>query len=184
MEATEMLMEEHKIIERVLASLELGARRLDEGKTMRAGFFIEAADFVRDFADGCHHKKEEGALFPAMELAGIPKQGGPISVMLEDHEEGRRLIRAMRAAAEKMDAGDASTKSEIAQNAQDYAALMRNHITMENNILFPMADNAMPTGNQVKVAEAFKRINQAATAEGVYQKYLDLAEALERESKA
>lgn len=184
MEATKTLMEEHRVIERVLASLEAGARRLDAGEPMRAGFFLEAADFIKGFADGCHHRKEEGVLFPAMEAAGVPREGGPIGVMLAEHEEGRRLTRAMRTAAEKVEAGDTSAKADIVQNAQGYVALLRQHIMKEDNVLFPMADRVIQGKKQGEVAEEFERVEREEIGEGVHEKYIGMAEALERETKA
>ncbi len=89
MEATEILMAEHRVIERMIASLEAGAARIDAGQSMRPGFFIEATDFIKGFADGCHHRKEEGVLFTAMVDNGLPLESGPIAVMLAEHEQGR-----------------------------------------------------------------------------------------------
>jgi len=66
-----VLEDEHKVIERVLTALEEAAGKVERGQAVRAGFFLEAADFVRGFADGCHHKKEEGILFPAMMAHGF-----------------------------------------------------------------------------------------------------------------
>ena len=88
MQATSVLMDEHRIIERMLGDLELASERLASGAPIRPGFFLDAAEFVKGFADGCHHRKEEGVLFPAMELAGVAREGGPIGVMLAEHEEG------------------------------------------------------------------------------------------------
>jgi hemerythrin-like domain-containing protein len=47
MEATRILMEEHRVIERVIASLEMGAKRLEAGQPIRVEFFILAADFIK-----------------------------------------------------------------------------------------------------------------------------------------
>src|SRR5512135_730494 len=99
MQATDILSEEHKVIIRVLTALEKAASRLEAGEAVEPGFFIESADFIKGFADGCHHKKEEGVLFPAMIEAGLPREAGPVAVMLAEHEEGRRLTRGMRQAA-------------------------------------------------------------------------------------
>ena len=184
MEATRILMEEHRVIERVIASLEAGAKQLESGKPMRIGFFIQAAEFIKGFADGCHHRKEEGVLFPAMEAAGVARQGGPIGVMLAEHEQGRQLTSGMRQAAEKVQAGEASAKAEICQNALGYAALLRQHIMKEDNVLFPMAERVIPLAKQAEVAEAFERVEHEETGEGVHEKYLGLAEALEQEVKA
>jgi hemerythrin-like domain-containing protein len=72
MKATEILMEEHRVIEGVLKTLETAAQYLEMGLPVRPGLFLEAADFVRGFADGCHHKKEEQVLFKSMALYGVP----------------------------------------------------------------------------------------------------------------
>ena len=77
MQATAVLKEEHRVIERVLDALETAANRLTTGSPVRPGVFLQAADFIKGFVDGCHHKKEEGVLFPALEAAGIPAEGGP-----------------------------------------------------------------------------------------------------------
>jgi hemerythrin-like domain-containing protein len=181
MEATNILMDEHKVIERVIAALETAASRLESDQTIRPGFFIDASDFIKGFADGCHHKKEEGVLFPAMEAAGVPRDGGPIGAMLSDHEAGRLFNRNMRAAAERLAAGDKSAGAEIESNALGYARLLRQHIMKENMVLFPMADRVIPAGKQSEVAEAFEHIEHEETGAGVHEKYLALAEALERE---
>jgi hemerythrin-like domain-containing protein len=184
MEATKILMEEHRVIERVLLSLEVGGRRLGAGEPMPPAFFVQAADFIKGFADGCHHRKEEGVLFPAMEAAGVARQGGPIGAMLAEHEEGRRLTRAMRAAPERLEAGDASSRDEVVQNALGYVALLRQHITKENSVLFPIAVRVIRGETQAEVAEAFERGEHEETGEGVHEKYLGMAEELERESRA
>ncbi len=181
MEATNILMDEHKVIERVIAVLEAAASQLSAGQTIRPGFFIDASDFIKGFADGCHHKKEEGVLFPAMESAGVPKDGGPIGAMLSDHEAGRRFNRNMRAAAERLAAGDKSAGAEIESNALGYVRLLRQHIMKENMVLFPMADQVIPTDKQRELTEAFDHIEHEETGAGVHEKYLALAEALERE---
>lgn len=184
MEATEVLMEEHRVIERLLASLDLAVRRLEAGEPVRPGFFLDAAEFIKGFADGCHHRKEEGVLFPAMEAAGVPKEGGPIGVMLAEHEEGRRLVRAMRAAAEKLETGDASAKATVVQNAKGYTSLLKQHIQKEDGVLFPLADRVVTGGKRDELREAFERVEHEETGEGVHEKYLEMVEALEREGGA
>ena len=181
MEATNILKGEHRVIERVLASLEAAANRLKASEPISPRFFMEAADFIKGFADGCHHKKEEGVLFPAMEAAGIPAQGGPIAVMLAEHQEGRRLTAAMRAGAEKLQSGDNTAREGVAQNALQYVALLRQHIAKEDNVLFPMADQAIQGSAERQVAAAFDRVEHEETGEGVHERFLALAESLERQ---
>lgn len=179
--ATDILMEEHNVIEGVLETLEIAAHRLEQGQAVRPGLFIEAADFIQGFADGCHHKKEEGVLFQSMSAQGVPVQGGPIGVMLSEHEQGRIYTRAMRQAAERLAAGDTQASEEVSRNALGYVALLRQHIFKENNILFPMANQVIPADQQEKVAEDFEHVEHEETGAGVHEKYLALANALQKE---
>jgi len=184
MQATDILMSEHRVIERVIASLESAAERLAAGQAVRPGFFLDAAAFIKGFADGCHHRKEEGVLFERMAAAGLPREVGPIAVMLAEHEQGRAFTRGMRAAAERLAAGDAAAAREVVANARGYAALLRQHIQKEDGILFPMAAQVIPAAQHAEVVEAFEHVEHEETGEGVHEKYLALAEALEREAAA
>src|SRR5512139_1069947 len=95
MQATDILIHEHELILRGVAVLERMARRANAGQDVPAGDARSIIEFIRKFADGCHHAKEEGVLFPAMIAAGIPPQGGPVAVMLSEHEQGRAAVKSM-----------------------------------------------------------------------------------------
>jgi len=179
---TDVLKREHRVIERALAALEVAAERLLAGERVDPAFFLRAAEFIKEFADGCHHHKEEGVLFPAMQEAGVPVEGGPIGVMLEEHEEGRRLSAAMREGAMRLGAGAAEAGRDTAENALGYVALLRGHILKEDNVLFPMAEEAIPLRAGSDVAEAIARIEREESDKGLPQRYLALADALERDA--
>jgi len=180
MKATEILMDEHRVIERVITALETAAHRLSTGQPVSPAFFLSAADFIKGFADGCHHKKEEGVLFPAMIAGGLPPQSGPVAVMLAEHEEGRRLTRAMREGAERLQTGEKTAAAQVIQSATGYAALLRQHIAKEDRVLFPMADNVIPQEQHQRISEAFDHIEHEETGAGLHEKYLGLAEQLEK----
>lgn len=183
MQATRTLMQEHRVIERVLAALELASGRVNQGEEMRPAFFVNAALFIRNFADGCHHHKEEGLLFKAMNTAGIPSTGGPLAVMLAEHEQGRELTRAMLEAAQNWEAGKLEARAYAAHNALGYASLLRQHIHKEDQILFPLAERAIPAQMQVQLDGEFDQAVQQEAAAGIPEKYLALAEVLEKESE-
>lgn len=181
MEATELLMSEHRIVEKVLNSLESAANKLERNEAVRAGFFVDAAQFSKGFTDGCHHRKEEGVLFKALVHNGVSDSTGPVAVMLAEHEQGRKYIKAMRTAAEEMEKGDSSAAGRVIENARGYIALLRQHIMKEDNILFPMADRVIPVNEQEKVGEDFEKVEEEETGAGVHEKYLGMAEALQKE---
>jgi hemerythrin-like domain-containing protein len=180
--ATDILMEEHRVIERVIAALEAGASQLEQGKTVRPEFFMDAAAFIKGFADGCHHKKEEGVLFEAMFAYGAPAQGGPVNVMLAEHEMGRIYTRGLLTAAERLSRGDQAARQEIISFARSYADLLRQHILKEDRILFPMANQIIPEAYQEQVYLGFEKVEHEETGEGIHEKYLALAQSLESEA--
>ena len=181
MKATDLLTEEHRVIERVLNSLEAGVNRLENNQPVRPEFFLSATDFIRGFADGCHHQKEEGVLFTQMETQGIPDQGCPLGVMLAEHEVGRQYTRALRSAAQGMQAGQTGANQRAIMSSRSYIQLLRLHIYKEDNILFPMADEVIPLEQHELVWERFEHVEHEETGAGVHEKYLALAEALEQE---
>jgi len=150
MKATDILKQEHRLIEQVLDYLEEAACRLEDGENIEPAFFIDAAEFVAVFADGSHHRKEEDILFVAMTAKDLPEDSGPVAVMLHEHEEGRRLTAAFRSAAEQMKSDDAGAAMDVVRNVLDYVSLLREHIIKEDSILFPMADQLI-TGDDMHV---------------------------------
>lgn len=184
MRAIDVLMEEHRLIERVLDALEAAANALDRRQPVRPGFFLEAADFIAGYADGCHHHKEEGVLFDAIVASGLPASEGPIPVMLMEHEQGRAFTRGLRDAARRLDAGDAGAARQVVANARGYVALLRDHIMKEDEVLFPLADELLTPDRQDEVLQGFARIEREDAMEGARERFLSLAAALEREAAA
>jgi hemerythrin-like domain-containing protein len=107
MRPTEQLKQEHQAIKLMLKILEEVCRRLESGTDANPEHLEKMVDFIRVFADRCHHGKEEVLLFPAMEQAGVPKEGGPIGVMLREHQMGRDYVQGMSDAADGYKRGDA-----------------------------------------------------------------------------
>ncbi|MGQ9571952.1 MAG: hemerythrin domain-containing protein [Dehalococcoidia bacterium] len=181
MKATEELMTEHRAIERMLAILDAAAQRLEQGQHIRPDLFREAVDFVRNFADRCHHGKEEDNLFPGMETRGVPRHSGPLRVMLLEHERGRDHVAAIADAIDAYESGDESAARTIVENARGYVDLLRGHIMKEDNVLFPMADRVLSAGDQQELLERFEKIEREVIGPGVHERYHHLLDDLERE---
>ncbi len=182
MEAMDILIEEHRVIERVLSALERQTRRLEAGSAVRPGFFQDAAAFFRNFTDGCHHRKEEEPLLTAMMDAGLSNQTGPLAIMLAEHERGRVYNRAIEKAALALERGESAARDDLIRNAREYAALTRQHIRRENEFLFPTAGRLIPPRAQKALAAEFERLEHEETGAGAHQKYRRLADAMEKEA--
>ncbi len=179
MKATQILMDEHRVIERMISILVEASDGLEADENIPPSLFLDAADFIRGFADGCHHRKEEGVLFKAMESAGVAADAGPIAVMLREHDLGRHYTRGILSAAQKMAGGENSAKTELLQNSRNYAQLLTQHIQKEEAILFPMADRIIPMSLQDQVFEDFEKVEHEETGEGIHEKYLAMIDRLD-----
>lgn len=176
--ATQMLSDEHRIIERVLDTVEKLARKPVE---THIELWKKALDFIRHFADQCHHLKEEKILFPALEEHGIPNDGGPIGMMLIEHEEGRSYVRSMLAAVARVEANDEGAHQSLVASAIAYIRLLREHIQKEDQVLFPMADGVISDDEQKQLLRAFEEQEVGELGTGIHEKYVAVARALEAE---
>ena len=171
MTPSEQLKEEHEGILLMLKILEKVCAKLKSGEKVDPEHLDGIVEFFQVFADKCHHGKEEDLLFPEMEKSGIPKERGPIGVMLMEHDEGRGYVRKMKEAAVKMRRSDPSAPAEFAKSAGDYIALLTRHIDKENNILFPMGDRAVPPEKQGELLEAFEKLEREKIGEGTHERF-------------
>ncbi|MBI2386890.1 MAG: hemerythrin domain-containing protein [Elusimicrobia bacterium] len=156
--AIKELMDDHQTILRMLRALNGMCLRLGESKTVALADLDAALDFIKVFADHAHHGKEEDLLFPAMEEAGFPRQGGPIAVMLMEHAQGRAYVKLLSEALERVRAGETAALKDAARAASGYSALLAAHIGKEDGILYPMAMEALPEARWTALKEQFDRV--------------------------
>jgi len=178
MKPTEILSSEHRVIEQVLDCLDKIIQKCQtEGKLDKRSA-KDAVAFFRNFADRCHHGKEEAHLFPAMEAKGFPRDGGPTDVMLHEHEQGRSFVRGMDKSIDAAANGDAAAQKEFVRNAWGYINLLREHIQKEDHCLFAMANNALNEQDQQALLAAFGKVEAEEMGEGVHEKFLKIADDL------
>ena len=144
---TAILKSEHQTILRVIGALERLVARSERGDGFEHAAMRQCVEFFQLFADACHHAKEEDLLFPALEAQGIPRDGGPIGVMLYEHAQARRFTREMADALDADRREEANAQTRFHAAAHQYVELLTNHIHKEENILFNMADQVI-TGEQ------------------------------------
>ncbi len=162
--AIEDLEHDHDAILSALKILDRIAMDIEDGATPDRVDLLKFVDFLKEFADKCHHGKEEGILFPALTKAGMPVEGGPVGVMLFEHVEGRNLIKEMESAiASPPHYGNFSIA------ARKYSALLQSHIGKENSVLFPMAEKTLDPGQLEELHEAFGRHEETIMGHGRHE---------------
>ncbi len=147
----------HNCIEELRADHEEILRHLDLLNEAVNGIKInkkkvkEFLHFTETFAEP-HHRKEEDVLFPELEKRGIPKDDGPIGVMLFEHETKREYVKNLQMAVKKGD------KNQIKENSLAIIALLRDHINKENNILYPMAEQVLSKEDLVSFSHKCRQL--------------------------
>ncbi len=160
MQATEILMDEHRIIEQVLDALEGMAVVVEQENSLPIEDARQAVAFLRGYADKFHHAKEEDLLFAELEAVGFSRQNGPVAVMLYEHDAGRALVGKMAAAIEQTVAGVDGAAQVFVGPAREFAALLRGHIQKENNILYVMANEMLPEERKSSLVAAFAQADE------------------------
>jgi hemerythrin-like domain-containing protein len=134
---TQVLSDEHQTILKVIEAALSECSELENGKVLEIEFFQKTIDFIKNYADKFHHAKEEDILFKAM-LENIENlHCNPIPVMLQEHDAGRHFVNVMEQGIDEKD------QEKLNENARGYCMLLQNHIYKEENVLYPMAENAL-----------------------------------------
>lgn len=172
---TDSLKHDHRVIEKVLAALE----SLAGAPEAPLDVWKKAIDFIKNFADRCHHLKEEKVLFPALEDRGIPREGGPVGMMLAEHEEGRGHVQEMAAMLTLAEQDPKKAMTMLRETTMEYVRLLRQHIQKEDEVLFEIADGALTPAEQEKLLHEFAEHEAKEIGTGVHEKYLKIAQELE-----
>lgn len=178
MRPTDILRHEHQVILKVLDAAEREARAIADGGAIDTARIGSILDFVRTFADGCHHAKEEDLLFVRLGEKGFSSESGPVAVMLQEHELGREHVGAVAASLEAAGAGDEVAREAVAKHLAGYADLLRQHIFKEDKVLFPMAEETLDPAEEDALAADFARVERERLGEGLHERYEALAREL------
>lgn len=166
---TAILSEEHQHILKVIDRLIKECDGLRAGDEINKLFFEKVIDFVRNYADKFHHAKEEDILFVELCKDTVEMHCNPTSQMLHEHDLGRGFIKELEAG---LMSGD---KGKVIEGAFGYAQLLQEHIFKEDNILYPMADQALSEDIQRDMLDEFAKVEKEKFGEEIKKKYLDFA---------
>ena len=170
----QLLMDDHQAAEKVLAAFE---KTLTADELPTPGLVSKVLDFFVAYVDQTHNQKEERHLFPLIEQRGIPRSGGPLAVMLAEHERSRELLAEWRPLAEAYIGGDRSSLPALKDVFGKYAALLKEHYWKENDILYPMALRVMSDADNAAVVSGIVAL-EAERGANVRADYYRLADDL------
>lgn len=140
-----VLFAEHDII---IAAVDIAKEADKLIETNEVGYeklIRELISFFREYADQYHHNKEEKILFPEMGKRNELLEDGVIKEMLENHEDFRSMIKSIETFLDKKD----YTKAQ--QQLLSYSEALLDHIAVENDEVFQMAESLFDTNELEKI---------------------------------
>ncbi len=160
-DAIQVLEQEHRAIERVIARAQDAGERLERGELAPLQKLGDILDFLRTFVDGCHRRKEEDALVPILAAKSALVKDGPVQALLAEHrmahgfiENAERFLR--EAQMGKRDAAEAGRMLLAC------VKLLRRHISREEVVLFRMARSLLSDGELRDVQQRFDALERPA----------------------
>ncbi|SMO77230.1 Hemerythrin-like domain-containing protein [Saccharicrinis carchari] len=152
---TQILSDEHQYILKVISAALNECELIENGKEVDTVFFEKTIDFIKNYADKFHHAKEEDILFKAMLENVDGLHCNPIPVMLHEHQEGREYLQGMEAGLAN------KNNTSLIENTRAYGYLLQQHIYKEDNVLYPMAEQALSEEQKEQVNRLYEKADNA-----------------------
>jgi hemerythrin-like domain-containing protein len=176
--AIDTLMNEHRVIEKVMNALETLVGRVQAGQPVERQTISQFAAFFKNFADKCHHGKEEDLLFAKLIEHGFPRDQGPLAVMFFEHQAGRSHVGALGEIGIGSEPLSEAEKEQFILNANGFVSLLQNHILKEDRILYPLALESIPVDEMERLAKQFDEFETKVMGAGAHQEFHKLADTL------
>ena len=131
------LMIEHRLIERMIALMKGELEKERNEGVVDVEFVDSAVDFLRTYADRCHHGKEEDILFRDLLQKRLTEEHRRmIHELLQEHVLGRQTVAGLVDAKEDYVEGNTRATEKVAQHIQKLVELYPAHINKEDNRFF------------------------------------------------
>lgn len=131
------LMIEHRLIEKMIAVIRKEIDRREGEGNINPEFIDAAVDFIRTYADKCHHGKEEDILFRDLNKKALPDELKRIvSELIEEHQQGRKAVADLVEAKERFMRGDKQVLPAILSSLRYMTDFYPTHIEKEDKHFF------------------------------------------------
>jgi len=175
--ATERLMRDNGVLQRILLIYEAGARRIGQGEDIDPAVFSMAAETMRDFVHDYHEKFEDDQLFPVFKKAG--RMVELIDVLQVQHTAGRKLTERVLQTAEAS-RGNKEQRAALVETMQATIALYRPHMAREETNIYPTVRSLMTPNEFEALGEALQKAETAKFGADGYEKMAKRVEQLEK----
>jgi len=171
------LMIEHRLIERMIALIEKELARMEQAHSADILFLDQAVDFIRTYADRCHHGKEEDILFRELAKKPLtPEQQRIMAELVQEHVKGRTTVAALVEARNRYAQGDETALGDIREALSVLIDFYPQHIAKEDKAFFiPVMEHFTKEEKDSMLQEGFD-----FDARLIHEKYKQLVESREK----
>ena len=174
------LMWEHRLIEKMLASMMRHIDNVEKSKKVNPLIIDMAVDFVRTYADRTHHGKEEEILFRELATKNLtPELKKIMQELLDEHVWGRKTTASLVAAKEKYLQGGEEKLTEIISLARELGNFYPKHIEKEDRVFFPASRAYLSDEEDQRMLAQFMEFDRMM----IHEKYASIIQGLEKKSK-
>jgi len=176
-------MIEHRLIERMITLMRCELTRIKDNVAVDPEFafvdpvFIDTAmDFIRTYADRCHHGKEEDILFTALgkkDLSAEHRQ--TMEELIQEHVWGRETTAALVKAKEGYLLGKDGALEEILKNLGTLVDFYPQHIEKEDKHFFIPCMAYFSDAEKAELLQAMFEFDRQM----IHEKYLGIVEGIE-----
>ncbi|MBW2485248.1 MAG: DUF438 domain-containing protein [Deltaproteobacteria bacterium] len=179
----DFLVSEHEMIERAMAVLKSNLEKI--GEAVKTPLQMRRAiDFLLEFGDKIHNTKEEKFLFPLMAKKGLPVEGGPIGVMLMEHDADRKLLQKMVTELPNLAEATTAARHKFAAEGFEYLKIRAEHIWKENDVLYAMGRKVFSEEENTVLLKEFKTLDQQTYGDVARLHYEQMLAEVEKGSEA
>jgi hemerythrin-like domain-containing protein len=172
------MMIEHRLIERMIKIMESEVKRIEKEGVLNLVLIDKAVDFIRTYADRCHHGKEEGILFRELEKKNISGDHKKIlDELLGEHKLGRKLTSSLAEARNKAANENHSRVSDVADIMKKLVNFYPKHIEKEDKHFFmPVMGYFTESEKQAMLEEGYEFDQKL-----IHEKYGDVVKEYENQ---
>lgn len=173
--ATEDLMREHGILNRILLIYAEIIRRLDNHEAFPVDVLVKSTAIIQNFIQNYHEKLEENYLFNRFRKAN--KLVDLVNTLEEQHKAGRKLINDIIVNERILNSKE---KNKLAELMRSFIKLYNPHKAREETILFPAFHTIISAQEYNALGDSFEDEEQNLFGENGYEKIVSQIEEIER----
>lgn len=163
-----LFLEEHVEITFMFRIMDKMIEQLYQGKAVPKEHLDMMADFLTNYAQGCHSVKEEKVLYAA--LSKNPKNVPMINDLMAEHKAGWDYARGIQESLAHYEPANPFA-IHIGLNAEGYFELLREHTRKENNFLLPIANRELSEQQDEAMVQQLEELDQQMMGQEKHRQY-------------